>query len=272
MTQDTRTREQVLLDVLQIRLNDLPRQLDWYINRYDKVNRDSILSGISRFHTYCGLKSYFIDYDISSMKQHFFVACKLMQASQIECDQVTSDNFSTYTPFLYGLLSDSPEIIEWLSHAELRNKGDVKLPHFRFYQFQLLLRGDESTLYETIKRAANKGGKQDRKEFSTGTDFFSMVLRNDKEGLRRYIENKAKIKTADPYFDEFISGYAVTLTKLCWIKGVEVEINHPGVPMALMPVAPLDRYEIEYDFLLPGWTPPKLGVLDKIKRLMKKEN
>ena len=70
--------------------------------------------------------------------------------------------FSDYEPFLYGLLSDSREIFDWLSHAELKEKDDVKSPHLRWYQFQLVLRRDDDALSETIALVAKKGRKHDK--------------------------------------------------------------------------------------------------------------
>ncbi|SFA68310.1 hypothetical protein SAMN05216263_1501, partial [Metapseudomonas otitidis] len=55
--------------------------------------------------------------------------------------------------------------------------------------------------------------------------------------------------------------------KLCWYRGIEVQIQNPLVPMALMPIESLDTYDVEYDFLRPGWEPPPPpGLLNKIKR------
>ena len=48
---------------------------------------------------------------------------------------------------------------------------------------------------------------------------------------------------------EYISIPALTYTKLAWLKGFELDINHPLVPRALLPVQPLEKYVDEYDFL-----------------------
>lgn len=40
-------------------------------------------------------------------------------------------------------------------------------------------------------------------------------------------------------------GYA----KLAWILGMEVEIKSKLIPKALLPVLPLEKYEVPYDFL-----------------------
>jgi hypothetical protein len=37
--------------------------------------------------------------------------------------------------------------------------------------------------------------------------------------------------------------------KLCWLKDIQVRVDHHLVPMELMPVRPLPRYDDVYDFL-----------------------
>lgn len=62
-----------------------------------------------------------------------------------------------------------------------------------------------------------------------------------------------------------MAGYAVILAKLCWYRDIEVEIKTPLVPMPLMPIQPLEAYDVEYDFLRTGWAPPPLpGLLEDI--------
>ena len=44
---------------------------------------------------------------------------------------------------------------------------------------------------------------------------------------------------------QIVDGY----TKLAWRKGIEVEVNSPLISKELLPIQPLDKYEIPYDFL-----------------------
>lgn len=227
-------------------------------------NRPGTLDIISEKSKVAGLAAYFIDGEILSMKQHFYVVSKLLQRSQVEGWSA----FATYVPFLYGLLSDSAEIYDWLTHAELKEKNAVKTPHFLFHQFQLVLRRDDEALRETIALVAKKGGKHDKALSQAGQDFFSLLLKHDKEGLQALIEDQAKIKSAQELEGHFLAGFAVVHAKLCWYRGIEVQIQNPLVPMPLMPIKPLDAYDMEYDFLRPGWTPPPPpGLFAKVKRL-----
>lgn len=48
---------------------------------------------------------------------------------------------------------------------------------------------------------------------------------------------------------EYISTPALGYTKLAWLKGMEIEIDHPLIPKELLPCRPLEKYEDTYDFL-----------------------
>lgn len=261
------TREDLLFKVVAIWEDLTKERVNRYLNEYHTLKRGSVLRSISPLSEDRGLKSYFIDNDLHGLKQNFYVVCKLLMASQKEVEP-GGDVFAMYSPFLYGLLSDSAEIYDWLTHADLKEKNAVKTPHFLFHQFQLVLRRDDEALRETIALVAKKGGKHDKALSQAGQDFFSLLLKNDKEGLQALIEDQAKIKSAQELEGQFLAGFAVVHAKLCWYRGVEVQIQNPLVPMPLMPIKPLDAYDVEYDFLRPGWTPPPPpGLFAKVKRL-----
>ncbi len=76
------------------------------------------------------------------------------------------------------------------------------------------------------------------------------------------------IKSAQEPEGRFIAGLATIHAKLCWYRGLEVKVLNSLVPMPLMPIKPLETYEIEYDFLRADWTPPPPpGFFAKAKRL-----
>ncbi len=254
-----------LLRVSRERADDVNVPIAAYIKNCSLgINRPGVLMEVAEKSKYVGLATYLIDGEILDMKRHFYVVGKLLERSQME----GWDAYVTYAPFLYGLLSDSPEIYDWLTHADLKNKDYVKGPHFRWHQFQLVLRRDDEALRETTAVVAKKGGKHDKALSQAGQDFFSLLLKQDKEGLQALIEDQAKIKSAQELEGQFLAGFAVVHAKLCWYRGIEVQIQNPLVPMPLMPIRPLESYDVEYDFLRPGWTPPPPpGLFAKVKRL-----
>lgn len=238
-----------------------------YLKDYHNINRGSVLLNISPLSQDRGLKCFFVDGDVAAAKRNFFVASKLAMASQI-ADNSSLNVFATNAPFLYGLLSDSPEIYGWLAHAELMEEAYVKGPQFVFHQYQLVLRHDDDALCQTIATVAKKGGGRNRYLAQAGHDFFSLLLKQDKEGLQVLIENQVKMKSEHELEGKFLARIAVIHAKLCWYRGIEVQIQNPLVPMPLMPIKPLDAYDVEYEFLRPGWTPPPPpGMFSKVKRL-----
>jgi hypothetical protein len=261
------TREKWLISLLERIEQSEKVQLHAKVNNYHKLRWGSVLSGASYLPRYQGLRSFFVDNNLGGLKQHFYVVCKLLMASQKEAEP-GGDVFATYVPFLYGLLSDSLEIYDWLTHAELKEKNAVKTHHFLFHQFQLVLRHDDEALRETIGVVAKKGGNRNKALAQAGQDFFSLLLKEDKEGLQALIEDQAKIKSVNELEGHFLAAIAVVHAKLCWYRGIEVQIQNPLVPMPLMPIRPLEAYDVEYDFLRPGWTPPPPpGLFAKVKRL-----
>ena len=268
MNEVKETREESLTKVVVIWERLTEERVHRYFAEYNKLQRGSVLGNIAPLSESRGLKSFFIDNDLRGLKQNFYVVCKLLMASQKEAEP-GGDVFAAYHPFLYGLLSDSPEIYDWLAHADLKNKDYVKGPHFLFHQFQLVLRQDDVALRETIAVVAKKGGNRDKALAAAEEDFFSLLLKQDKAGLQNLIEGQAKIKSAQELEGQFLAGFAVIHAKLCWIRGIEVEIKNPLIPMPLLHVQPLENYDVEYDFLRPDWVPPQPSLLDKMKRWFK---
>lgn len=266
MSKNEETREESLIRVAKMYEQDAVARENRYLNEYYSVKRGFVLGDIASLPEVRGLKCYFIDDNSHGLKQNFYVSCKLLMASQKEAEP-GGNVFAAYQPFLYGLLSDSPEIYDWLAHAELKDKDYVKGPQFMFHQFQLVLLRDDEALRETISIVARKGGNRVKKLAAAGQDFFSLLLKQDKEALQAFIEDAAKAKYADEWVGQFLAGFAVIFAKLCWYRGIEVKIQNPLVPMSLIPIQPLHSYDVEYDFLRPGWTPPTPpGVVTKIKR------
>ena len=48
---------------------------------------------------------------------------------------------------------------------------------------------------------------------------------------------------------EYISIPALGYAKLAWLKGMEIEIDHPLIPKELLPYRPLENYVDSYGFL-----------------------
>jgi pyruvate formate-lyase activating enzyme-like uncharacterized protein len=88
-------------------------------------------------------------------------------------------------------------------------------------------------------------------------EFYKALYTGDKlrmeEILEKLVSPKIHKKRNDnPILNQYISLPALGYAKLAWRKGIEVEVNSPLVPRELLPVQPLEHYEIPYDFLKEG--------------------
>lgn len=84
------------------------------------------------------------------------------------------------------------------------------------------------------------------------TFFKGMLERNAdqmKAGILMLLKDHKRRNKHMGIAQEYISVPALTYTKLAWLKGFELEIDHPLIPKALLPFDPLPHYDEHYDFL-----------------------
>ena len=265
------TREQGLRNVLNAEEADRPRQIDWLLHGGKNVRRGSILCGLAGLSKTRGVYAYFIERNAHAIKQHFYVASKLTLAS---AGQDGGEDFGSADSFLYGLLSDNIEVINALANAEspdlIRERDNPLWAGFHVHMLQLAIRGEHALLQAKIEKLAKNGKKLEREECAKGQDFYSLLLKRDKVGLERLIQDKhARIKSVNVRIEDFMSYLGTLETKLCWLKGIQVQIKGPLVPMELMPIEPLSHYDDEYEFLKPGWVAPAQGLFGKVSRWLK---
>ena len=96
--------------------------------------------------------------------------------------------------------------------------------------------------------------KRGKKSFFCDKQFFQGLLSNDISMVEEAIimlatkHHKVRNKHMGVYVSEIISIPALTYAKLAWMKGMEVDINHPLVPKELLPIRPNSDYW-EYEFM-----------------------
>jgi hypothetical protein len=256
---------------LEISLERMPRYADHIRYRRKKINLASCYDTLARDHLKVGIYAYFIEGNLRSFKQNLHVA------SQLELVSIALNSyqrFQTATDLHFALLSDSPEVIDAMAQLEtpefLSYRNNPLNNQFQVHMRQLALLGDYDALQAKIQKLAQHGRKADRQPAAEGKDFFSLLIRGDKEGLEDLILKGCRKRTGNPLVEDFIAEGSTYRTKLCWYKGIPVQIDHPLVPMALMPIEPLEHYDDVYDFLQPGWVPPPQGLIDKALRWFKK--
>jgi hypothetical protein len=85
-------------------------------------------------------------------------------------------------------------------------------------------------------------------------EFYKALHNSDKARMEEVLEKLTspkihKKRNDNPLLNQYISFPALGYAKLAWRKGIEVEVNSKLVPIELLPVQPLDKYEIPYEFL-----------------------
>ncbi|MHA6911339.1 Imm49 family immunity protein [Ralstonia pseudosolanacearum] len=214
------------------------------------------------------MHAYFVEHNLEKAKQNFYLASKLTLAS---VGQDGGASFGVDRDIQIALLSDSAETIDAIARAEtpklVSERNNPLYNRFHVYMLQLAIRGEDDIVRAMIDKLAKHGRKPLRTECAEGRDFYSLLLNGDKASLEDLIQNKHACMKSQNAIDEDFMSYPGTLeTKLCWYRGIPVEIDHPLVPMDLMPIRPLADYDDVYDFLKPGWVPPQQGLMGKLSR------
>lgn len=97
--------------------------------------------------------------------------------------------------------------------------------------------------------------KFSRRHFPIHVRIWEAIMNKDKEAIKTnllQLINKAHGFFHEELYGEgdFISSPAVGYLKAAWLLGIEVEVEHPLIPMEMMPVKPLEKYENRYWFLM----------------------
>jgi len=254
----------------------IPKGLDLIHNPERRTRIGGVLSSLSYRHIGLGMHGYFVDGNIQSLKQHLSLASMLAVASTRESG---GQDMSGWSLLMYAMLSDNSVVIDTVSHLEpeelVKNRDNPRLPQFDVHMLQLTLRDEHDALRAKIERGAKGAGKRFRAEFREGEDFFSLLLARNQPALEAQLHREASrwqamrkkgTMTGFPLLEDLFAPTAVLYAKLCWLKGIPVQIDHPFVPKDWLPVAPLPNYENPYDFLKPDWVPPRRGLVGKISR------
>jgi hypothetical protein len=257
---------------LEFYLERMPTLMDKIRFRRKPIDLGACYASLSDIHLNIGACSYFIDGDMKALKQNFYTA------SQLTCAKLRFEDKEAYVnvrqTINWALLSDNPDIINTIANLEtptLINARHKPLDYgFQAYMWQAAIKSDYETLAEKIEKLAKNGRKADRLLCSEKKDFFSLLIQEDKQGLEDLILRGAKQKEGSPLMDDFVAELSTYQAKLCWFRGIPVEIDSPLVPMDLMPIKPLEHYDDVYDFLQPNWIPLQEGMLGKISGWFKK--
>lgn len=218
-------------------------------------------------HKRLAVHDYLVEGNLQSFKQHLHVASKLEIAaiSLKDCRLFTTVGSEIF----YALLSDSPTVIDTSAKLAppyfVEDCGNPLNAEFIVHMYQLAIQGDYEALQAKVERLAKNGRKKDRELPAQGRDFFSLLMRGDKQGLEDLIAQHAKVKSQDVLTEDFMCFEGTIEAKICWLKGIQVQIDSPMLPMDLMPIKSLAHYNDVYDFLAPNYVPPKVSLLERLR-------
>ena len=246
---------------------DIENMLETFRYEYRTLNRANWYHHLASNHVRLAVYANYIEGNGKDFKQHMHVATQLKLAA-IRIDDY--QRFTTGYEILYGLLSDNPALIKDVAQFESKyfidGRANPSNSEFKLHMWQLAIQGDYEALQKKIDRLAKNGHKEDRVLSAERKDFFSLLICGDKASLESLIAKHAGIIVqGDPLTEDFISLRATIEAKICWLKGIEVDVNSALIPMELMPIAPLNRYEDVYDFLSLNYVPKKVGFLERLR-------
>jgi hypothetical protein len=238
------------------------------------TNRGELMEKMSLDHITLGLHAWFVEKNLAGLKQHFYLSGKLNLAS---LDLPQQDAEKKKARFLSALFSDHGEIIQRFAALESRPlyKGKPqanRLPHHA-HLLQLALRAEHRELDRQLAMVGEhcvERSSVSEHEILPGPDFYVRLLQRDRSALEALILSHANQREAalvkrrrpeSTLIGHYMASSALKV-KLCWMKGIPVEVDHRLVPMPLMPVSPLSTYEEPYAFMSQ-----KSGVLHWVKRM-----
>jgi hypothetical protein len=252
----------------------LPELIDALSYEREKFSLTSCLNSIASTHRDYASREFFICENLSAFKQHMHVCglANLRSLQKIQYEKRVGFNAPRVIGFLENaLLSDNIDLIRAIASIEQPDTDETRIIE-RMWKAALL--GDDDLVKELLPQSAGRGTRKVyRKEVDEGRDFFSLLLARDQEGLNERIIKDVDIdaESMDVAFNDFVSLYSTSIAKLCHIRGILVEIDHPRVPMDLVRIAPLPHYDDVYDFLAPGYEPPPEGLFGHLKSWIKKK-
>jgi hypothetical protein len=220
-------------------------------NQLEKNNLDSLATFLYDEALY----NLFIEKDLYKTKQSFYLSAKMELYLYLFFDNPNYFEL-TNNSLLCILLSDNKQLID--NYIRLTDKVHKEQSIKGFFPLfvQVALRKNWDYLQEKIDfNREHFASKKSNDWFHIDLDFFEALLNGDKKKMEESIiilaTKQHKKRNDGIYRKDLISTPALTYAKLAYIKGFELDIDHPLIPKELLPVKPNDEYW-EYDFMKEG--------------------
>lgn len=209
------------------------------------INEKAFVGFLTEINSFKALYACEIENSYSTSKQYFFNAA---QVSFYTIQNYDAPFYTNIYAICFAILSDNEKIIYEFSKIKQENYtqiiGRLFVQNFQNALNDAYNEGDIEELTELIKKKPQ--GFQGLDKFFIGLQ--NRNLQEVEKALEIMITNHGKRGELELYKD-YISFEVTALAKLAWRKGIEVEVNSPLVPKELLPIQPLEKYEISYDFL-----------------------
>jgi hypothetical protein len=257
-------------------MNDIKEKIEYSISREKKVFQnfntqkdfeDWHLATLSKLYSDLGFY-FFIEKKILLCKQNF----SIVGLVDIYLTEKYIKSHSRFLEFdiprcLLPLLSDNEALIQRYSklryqrgaNAELSMDEMVAIGELPIWcnTVQFFMANDHAGVERNLNIIETKTlNSLPKKEESLKDDyeFYKALHNGDKAKMEEVLEKLTspkfhKKRNDNPILNQYISLPALGYAKLAWRKGIEVEVKSNLVPKELLPIAPLDNYEIPYDFL-----------------------
>ncbi len=198
------------------------------------------------------LGAFFLEKDIGKAKEYFHRCGRIDEYLIKKYDSRLLD--SGMANISYALLSDNLGLIK--RYADLKHS-----------KFDWMVKHGHSTLMFAVQQVIKE--EWDKVQYcldimSIKNQTLNKVLLPDRKFLEGFLSKDKQKMEAALYLllkdhkkrnkhmgiaQDYISIPALGYAKLAWLKGIEVDIDHPLVPKELLPYQPLEKYEDKYDFL-----------------------
>lgn len=232
-----------------------------------------LASSLKRSNLIFALYSCFEEQDIEKAKQYFY-NCGLLDVFNIK--KFNSGQFVYDLHSIgYAMLSDNIAFVKndfaHLTFTDFYLEDDTRKRIDRTMEDHVLEGEDGCVFVHTVQQflLGNEvliqrnidimervyfSDKYQNSVMQYDVNFFKALLNRDKSKCETILKEMVSPKihqkrNDDPLLKKYISMPALGYAKLAWILGVEVEVKSKLIPKALLPVQPLEKYEIPYDFL-----------------------
>lgn len=254
-----------------LKLSWIPELVDFI--RYERGfdSRWNPLMGLASIHRSIAGYEYYLEHHLDAFKQHAHV-CALSDIRRWA--EPTHEHLSILDLILDTLVSDNPALMREIAlfeHPDLKSPKPSSVD-METVLFQSAILGRDDVIAQSLELIATKGKNTDQKELQSGHNFFDCLIKRDAQGLTECILRTTRTPFAknDPYFGFFMHKMATAQAKLCHVRGIMIEVDHPLVPMDIVQVAPLAHYDNVYDFLEPGFVPLKPTLKDRWRFYMRR--